>query len=190
MSRTYARLVGAGAAGVFIDPDHWYAHHCEQTRDDLDINALYLQRNCFVGSNLIGIPAEATGDVRLYDTYPAIDLDNSNSQLSGFTDANGATLIARVRYAIRVSNAAINITPKIKYGATETTVTTVASITGEAACSATSDAYSGANQNQVVLFTIPAGVKFFAPFVTIAGTPAVGYEVWARASVEVFIQSV
>src|SRR4051812_25542418 len=82
--------------------------HWTPLRDLTDLLASgALQRNLFVGgSENIGIPAEATGDVTLYNFTPW-SVDNTSSQISGFSATNGGTLVVQVRFLVRVSNAAI-----------------------------------------------------------------------------------
>jgi hypothetical protein len=146
-----------------------------------------LQRNVFVGgSENIGIPAEATGDVTLYDSVPW-SVPNESSQISGFSTANGGTLVVQVRFLVRVSNAAINVTPKVFYGSTMGSIATAATVSGTAACSATDSDYSGTNQIQTVTLTLPAGLKYFRAALTIAGVPAAGYQVWGRAFYDAYV---
>lgn len=190
MSRTLRRVDGNGVAGVFTAPAPWMAAtHAQQTRDDLDINHLFLQRNIVVGgSDQSGIDASSAGDKDILNWMP-VETDNTSSQLSGFSDANGATLVARFRYMLRVSNVAINITPKILYGTTWPTFGTTATISGQAACAANDADYSGSNQYQSVLITLPSGVKLWKPVITVAGTPAGGYLAYVRVMFDLFIQS-
>lgn len=191
MSRVLKRLAGGGTGGAFISGDLFkLTPHVQPLKDDLDLLLLTtLCRNVFGGgSDAIGLDGSASGDVDLLDWTPFV-VDNTSNQISTFSDANGATLVAQCRFLLRVTNAGITITPKILYGSTITTVTTVATISGAAACSATAVDFSGASQYQTVSITLPAGVTIFKPQVTIGGTPAAGYEVFARAYWDVFIQS-
>jgi hypothetical protein len=142
----------------------------------------------FGGSDITGVTAEATGDYDLYNGFPHI-IDNSSSQLSNFSNANGGTLVCQVRFLLRVSNAGINITPKLVYGTSMSSLSTVATLSGQAACAATSSAYTGTNQYQAVSFTLPVGAKWFKPLITVAGTPAAGYLFWARAVRDLYIDS-
>jgi hypothetical protein len=164
------------------------AQHWTPLRDLTDLLATgAVQRNLFVGgSENIGIPAEATGDVTLYGFAPW-SVDNTSSQISGFVNTNGGTLVVQVRFLVRVSNAAINVTPKIFYGSTMGSITTAATVSGTAACAATASDYSGTNQIQTVTLTLPAGLKYFKPALTIAGATAVGYQVWGRAYYDAYV---
>lgn len=162
--------------------------HWTPLRDLTDLLATgAVQRNLFVGgSELVGIPAEATGDVTLYDFVPW-SVDNTSAQISGFSTTNGGTLVVQVRFMVRVSNAAINVTPKILYGSSMASIATTATISGAAACAATDSDYSGTNQIQTVTLTLPSGVKYFKPRLTVAGTPAAGYQVWGRAYYDAYV---
>lgn len=194
MSRALKRWHGSGSGGALADGDELLlTPHWTPLRDFMDLMmAGVLQRNLFVGgSELVGIPAAATGDVTLYDFVPWV-VDNTDSAVSGFSDtppgaATPATIVVRVRFLVRVSNAAINVTPKIWYGSAQNSITTVATISGTAACSATNSDYSGTNQMQTVTLTLPAGVKYFKAGLTIAGTPAADYQVWGRAYYDAFV---
>ena len=129
------------------------------------------------GSMLFAVRAEATGDIILPDWRPLL-LTNVSSRFSGSTDK-----VAQVRFLCRVSNAGINVTPKI-YNLTDAADATVS---GTAACSATNEDYSGSNQRQTITLTVPAGTKEFQPRLTIAGTPAAGYLVWGVAIADTYI---
>lgn len=192
MSRVLKRLNGSGALGIWVDLDEFLMDtHATPLRDALDLLSLAaVQRNLYVGgSELTGIPATATGDVVLYDYVPWL-VPNDNNQIGGYVDsAGGATLTRQVRVFARVSNAAINITPKIWYGSSMTAITTALSLTGAAACSATNADYSGTNQIQTVTFTLPTGAKYFKVGFTIAGTPAADYQIWGRAYYDCYVSS-
>lgn len=183
---TYARLNG----GVdWSSGEDFFLDDANRIRDSLDKLALAtLQRNIFAGgSSLTGIDASASGDVDLLDWAP-LEIDNTSAQFSGFSDSNGAVLVARFRFLVRVSNGAITVTPKLRYGSTITTITTAATISGDAACSATDEDYSGTDQYQTVTVTLPSGKKLWKPQLTIGGVPAAGYQVWGRAWLDLFVQ--
>jgi hypothetical protein len=193
MSRTLKRFHGTGSGGAWIDGNYFKnTTHFTPLRDDVDLLlAASLHKNLFVGgSENVGIPAEATGDVTLYDWVPWL-VDNTGSQLSGFTDSppsgSAATLVVQVRFLVRVSNAAINVTPKILYGPSMTSIPSTATISGTAACSATNSDYSGTNQIQTVTLTLPSGVNYFKAKLTVAGTAAAGYQVWGRAYADLYV---
>jgi hypothetical protein len=145
-----------------------------------------LQMNVYAGgSELVGIDASATGDVKLLEWQP-LYFDNTSGQWSG----TAATFVAQYRYRIRVSNVAISFTPKIWYASTEAALMSApvaATISGEAACAATDADYLGADQLQTVSFTIPSGAKYWAAGGTIGGTPGAGYQVFARALRDILI---
>lgn len=191
MSRVIKRIAGSGSGGAFASGDLFkLTPHVQPLKDDLDLLMLgVLGRNMFCGgSDSIGIPAESTGDVNLEGWIP-ISIDNTSGQLTSFSDANGATLVVRMRFLVRVSNAGITVTPKIVYGTTIAGLSSVATISGQAACNATSDLYTGTNQYQTVLVTLPSGAYLLKPLLTIGGTPASGYQVWGKATYDCFIQS-
>jgi hypothetical protein len=187
MSRIWTRIF----AGVTIVEGNTVEidNYLEPDRNDVDMLALAaLQTNVFAGgSELVGLDASATGDVKLLEWQP-LYFDNASAQWTG----TAATLVAQYRYRIRVSNAAITFTPKIWYASTEAGLISApiaATISGEAACSATDADYSGANQLQTVAFTIPTGAKYWAAGGTIAGSVAAGYQVWARALRDIYVST-
>jgi hypothetical protein len=146
-----------------------------------------LARNVYVGgSEVTGIVSEATGDKVLIDYVP-LAIDNTDNRITGFDDDNGGTLTVQVRMFLRVSNTAINITPKVWYGTTMGAITTVATISGTAACAATNSDYSGSNQIQTFTVTLPSGARYLKVGFTIAGTPASGYQAWARAYADYYV---
>ena len=187
MSRIWTRIF-AGVAIVEGNPVE-ISNYLEPDRNDVDMLALGdLAINVDAGgTEQVGIDASATGDVKLLD-WKALYFGNASAQWTG----TAATLVAQYRYRIRVSNGAISFTPKIWYAATETLLDSApvaATISGEAACSATDADYSGTDQLQTVSFTIPSGAKYWAAGGTIAGSVAAGYQVWARALRDIYIST-
>lgn len=157
-------------------------------KDVTDLLALgVIQRNTYAGGGQ-GLPlsAEATGSVDLIPWIP-IGIDNRNtSQISSFLTTNGGTLKVQFRFLVRVSDASINVTPRIF----NITSNGAATISGAAACSATSDAYSGTNQQQTIALTLPSNVlNYFKPQITIAGSVAEGLKVWATAVFDLFVET-
>src|SRR6185503_17598330 len=160
MSRIWTRIFGGVTIveGNFIEIDNFE----EPARNGLDMAGLAaLQTNVYAGgSELQGLDASASGDVRLLDWQP-LYFDNTSNQWTG----TAATLVAQYRYRIRVSNVAVSFTPKIWYAASESLLQSApvaAPISGEAACAATDDDYLGTDQLQTVSFTIPSGAKYWA----------------------------
>lgn len=198
MSRVLTRLNGGGTAGVFAGGDRFTAERItparmNATRDYLDLLGLggIGNRNVLAGGDVasLGLDGSVSGDIDLLNWTPFV-VDNTALQLSSFSDViGGATLVVQIRYLLRVSNAGLSLTPKILYGSTITTITTVATISGQTACVATATDFSGANQYQTVTVTLPSGVNIFKPQVTRGGTPAAGYQGFARAWWDCFIQS-
>ncbi len=193
MSRALKRLHGSGSGGAWVDGDKFkLTPHYVPLRDTLDLLlGAVLQRNVFMGGDEVtGIVAEATGDVSLLHWLPIL-VDNTSSQLSGFTDSppsgSAASFVAQVRFMVRVSNGGISVTPKVFYGSSMGSITSVATISGAAACSATASDYSGTNQIQTVAVTLPAGAKYLRAALTVGGTPASGYQVWGRALADVYV---
>lgn len=185
MSRLYTRIVGNISGSYFTTSDR---------ANMLTLVGLPLQYNielCALGSFCRGmyaggdwadaIDCSAAGDVDLIRAVP-FTVDNTNSQLSGATN-----LICQMTYYVRVSDAAVSVTPKIFYGATFAALTTAATISGQAACTATTTDYSGTNSIQTVVFTLPAGVKYFKAALTIGGTPAAGLYAYAYAVRDLYI---
>lgn len=191
MARTFARPTGDAAGGdIQLGQAINHTNYIKPVKHDIDMLALAtLQRNIRMGGSLlVGIDVNADADVDLLDWIP-LEIDNTGTQFSGFSDANGATLTRRVRFLVRVSNAAISATPKLRYGSTFGTMTTVATISGEAACSAIASDYSGSNQYQSLTVTMPTGVTLWKPQLTIAGTGGNPYTVWGLAILDFFVQS-
>lgn len=192
MSRTAQRLTGTGTGGIFADGDLFKLTANGQPlkhQIDLDLAAVWFRNKYVGGSDVDGIDALSTGDVELRHWIPW-EIDNASDQLTGFTDANGASLIVRVRYFIRVSSSGITFTPKVLYGSISTALTSIAStatISGQSACSATSSTYNGSAQVQDVLVTAPTGLKWFKAMGTIGGTPSTGDQVWARAEASCYV---
>jgi hypothetical protein len=193
MSRVLKRIHGSGAGGAWVDGDDFtLTAGFDPLRNVLDLMMAgsTFRNQFFGGSEITGISAEATGDVTLIDWVPLL-IDNTSSQLSGFTDSppsgSAATFVCQVRFFVRVSNSAINVTPKILYGSSMTSFGSTATVSGTAACSAMDSDYSGTNQIQTVTVTLPAGARYFKPQLTIAGTPASGYQVWGRAYADLFV---
>ena len=193
MSRVLKRFHGTGSGGAWTDGDKFkLTAGYTPLRDDVDLLlAAVVQRNVWLGGDEVNAKvAEATGDLVLVNWLPWL-VDNTSAQISGFTDSppsgSAATLTAQIRFFLRVSNAAINITPKVWYGSSMGSISTVATISGTAACAATADDYSGTNQIQTVTLTIPSGVKYFKCGFTVAGVPASGYHAWARAVGDIFV---
>lgn len=186
MSRIWTRIFGgvAIAEGNFIEIDNFE----EPARNGLDMLALGSLGSEFVGGDEdVAVSGDATGDFKLRNWIPH-DFDNTSGQWTG----TAATLVARYEYLVRVSNGAITVTPKVWYAATFAALLSApvaATLSGEAACSATDEDYSGTDQFQLVDVTIPSGAKWWAAGFTIGGTPAAGYQVWARARRRIYIQS-
>jgi len=192
MSRTLKRIHGTGTAGAWVDGDKFkMTLGYTPLRDSLDIAlAASFQKNLYVGgSDQVALDAVSAGDMTLLDFVPWL-VDNTSGQLTGFTDAHSATLVVQVRFMLRVSGA-ITLTPKVFYGSSMTAITTVATISGEAACSATNTDYSGSNQIQTIALTLPTGEKYFKAAVTVGGSPTSGSpatEAWARAYFDLYVQ--
>src|ERR1044071_8768432 len=106
MSETLVRPVGSGTGGAYVGgTDHYTADDANQMRIMLNkLGFATLQRNIWMGgSKTEGYPVSADGDYDLIGWQPLI-IDNRSTQFSGFTDSNGAPLIARARFLIRVSD--------------------------------------------------------------------------------------
>lgn len=148
------------------------------------------QRNVYVGGGQeVGQAALTAGT---FDVRPWIPLgiDNRNtSQISTFLNTNGGTLVVQWRFLVRVSDASINVTPVIY----NITAAGNAAISGEAACSATAEDYSGSNQQQTITLTLPSNaLNYFRPKITLAGSPGTGspgLEWWATVAADLFIET-
>jgi hypothetical protein len=186
MSRVLKRILGAGTNGAWLNPDEFnLTGGFQPLKDDTELLLLgAIQRNVFAGGGMIDIDASATGTFDLPGWLP-IEIDNQNNQLSGFTDPYSAVLVVQFRFLLRVSDAAINITPKIY----DITATALATQSGAVACSATSEDYSGSNQQQTVTLTLPNAKHTFKPQITIAGTVAPTLTVRGVALFDCYISS-
>lgn len=187
MSRVLKRLAGGGTAGAFVDGDQFkLTPHIKPLKDDLDLLLLgAIARNKYAGGmQAFAIDASANGTFDLSPWFP-IEIDNQGSQLSGFTDANSATLVVQFRFMVRVSNAGITVTPRVY----DITAAAAATTSGAAACSATNDDYSGTNQQQTLALTLPNAKHKFKPQITIAGTPAAGYQAWGVAVFDCYVEN-
>lgn len=181
---SFEHISGSGSGGAYAALDPLGYQTAEKVRNDLNLLASgVFCRNLLIGGSDVGITAEATGDVDLPGWFP-VWIDNTSSAISD----SGGTLVCQVRFLVRVSNAAINVTPKIVYGSTIGTLSTVATVSGTAACAATTSDFSGTNSYQTVSVTLPTGSKLFKPLLTIAGTPAAGYYVYGRAFLDLYVQ--
>ena len=99
--------------------------------------------------------------------YVDVEIDGTNQ--------TGITYQARVH--VRVSNALLSITPKIR------NMTDSADAGTGAACSATAVDYSGTNQKQTIALTIASGVKVYRLQYTLSN---VSYDSWMTGEIESF----
>jgi hypothetical protein len=169
---SFEHLSGSGGSGAYQAADPFGYQSAEKLRNNLNLLAsgVFGRNILWGGSDVLGITGEATGDVDLPGWFPLV-IDNASSVISD----SGGTLVCQVRFLVRVSNAAINVTPKIVYGSTFPTFGSTATV-------------SGTNQYQTVAVTLPAASRIFKPLLTIAGTPASGYQVYGRAILDLYVQ--
>lgn len=193
MSRQLRRIAGLGTGGDYLGttPPTEFAkkgNFYQPVKEDVDLwLAGVIQRNIYAGgSTAFELDGSATGNFDLQPWVPIL-ADNTNNQITAFTDANSAVLVVQMRFIVWVSNAAINVTPRIIRGATMATISTVVTISGQVACSDTTAALTGATQNQVVAITLPNAAHYFKPQITIAGTPAAGYTVKGLAVYDCYV---
>jgi hypothetical protein len=143
------------------------------------------QRNVFAGGGHgVEIDASSAGTFDLPGWLP-IGVDNRNNQISGFSNANGGTLVVQFRFLVWVSNAAITVQPKVY----DITAAALATTSGGTTSSGTSDDYSGTDQQQILTLTLPNALHYFKPKITIAGTPGAGYTAKALALYDCYIDS-
>lgn len=185
LTGVFSSFDGLGGSGDWLgnSTEHVAAAHLKKLRDFQRMAASgAFARNQYVGGDWnAGVDASSAGDVDVLRAVPFV-IDNTSSYLSG-----SSGLVVQIRYYVRVSNAGITVTPKIVYGTALTNLTNAATISGQAACSATNSDYSGTDQIQTVAFTLPAGVKMFKPRFTIGGTPAAGYQAWVFTVLDCYI---
>ena len=167
--------------------------HGQVTRDNFDIISRATWCKNVPVVPFASVACTTAGDKELPGWAP-IEIDNTDGILSSFVDAiEDAVLVVRFRFRLRVSDSALQVTPKLFYGTDLedlTAITTVATIDGEAACSADDLDFSGANQYQMVEATLPGGgvPSVWKPAITAGGTPAAG--LFAEVSVwhDVFVR--
>lgn len=186
------RFSGLGTNGAIqVDNPYKRLPHGKVTRDNFD----NLTRGIWCRNRPVGggqIPGTAAGDVDLPDWTP-VEIDDTDGALSAVADPNIVAVHVRFRYRIRVSDSALVITPKLFYGTDPedlTAITNVATISGEAACSADDADYSGANQYQFVEATLPGGgiLSLWKAAVTVGGVPAAGLSADVRAWLDIFVE--
>lgn len=153
--------------------------HWDPLTDTINLIMLgVLGRNIFAGgSQDFWLDASSAGDFDLPSWLP-IEVDNLNSQISGSTN-----IVVQFRYFLRVSSASISATPKIF----DITANAAATISGAAACSATAEDFSGANQQQTISLTLPAAKHVYKTRVTVAGAPTAGMRVWGLAMYDCYV---
>lgn len=190
MSRVAKLIWGNGVGGAWLDPDEASLDDFfEPIKNMVQLQALgCFQRNVFAGG-IFELDGSANGTFDLPGWLP-IAIDNSGSQLTGFTDPYGATMVIQFRFLLYVTNSAINVTPRIY----DVTAAAAATTTGAVACSTTESDYNqptftGSNQQQTLALTPATASHIYKPQLTIAGTPAAGYRVKGIALYDCFINS-
>lgn len=174
---SYTKLNGSSAFA--LDQPLGYQDANEARENDRLFAFAGFSRNQYMGgSTATSIPGDTAGDFDLPHLSIPFVLDNSSSQISG---ASG--VVIQVRFFVRVSNAAITVTPRIY----NITAAGVATTTGQAACSATNSDYSGTNQQQTLALTLATASNAYKAQLTIGGTPAGGYEVWGYAIFDCYV---
>lgn len=179
------RLAGSGTLGAWQDGDDFLlTPHAQPLLDDLDLFlAAIPRRDVFAGGGQhIDLDGNTSGLKDLFPFVP-IGVDNRGSRITGFSDANGATLIHQFRFFIFVSNAALVVTPRLY----DITAIGAATIAGDLGCSGTTEDYSGANQQQAITFSSPTALHFFRPQYLVAGTPAAGYRIRVTAFYDCYV---
>lgn len=160
-------LVGSGVSDSFLAGDPFDYVMANELREDLNLLALgVFCRNWYGGGDdNVGIIASVATDV--LNQGDGFELDNTANQLYG-----SAGIVIQVRVRLRVFNAAVSVTPRI-YNVTDSSVAT---ISGAAACSATATDFSGANQQQILTLTPVSGKKKYKVQIT---PSAATHQAWA-----------
>lgn len=149
----FVGLEGRGTGGTWLGDksEYFTAQRVNELRQ-----ALYLfAAGTFHRSVPIG--GSRSKGLRYTGAIDAIDaveftIDNTSNGVSG-----SLGVIAAVAVLVRVENAALAVTPRLY----NLTLGEVATVTGAAACTATAEDYSGTNQRQILLVTLPTGVHVY-----------------------------
>jgi hypothetical protein len=190
MARILSRLTGSGSGGEWVpgttSPP---ADRAKETnfltpvKYNLELLcAGILGMNRFAGGGDIELDGSTAGT---YDLRPMMSMgvDNRNNQISGFSDANSATIVIQFRFYLWSSNSALTLTPAV-YNVTQSATATTAT---PVACSAGSEDYSGTSQQQTITLSLYNGFCYYKPQVILAGTPARGYRWRAYAQFDAYM---
>lgn len=109
----------------------------------------------------------ATGVIDAIDAVE-FEIDNSSNAVSASSDITVPIVVH-----VRVEHTAVAVTPRI-YNITQDAV---AVTTGEAACNATAEDYSGTDQQQTLLLTLQTGVNVYKLQFTSSGSE---YQFWGQ----------
>lgn len=179
------RLAGSGAGGIWQDGDDFLlTPHAQPMLDNFDLwLAGTTRRDVFAGGGQhIDLDGNTSGLKDLFPFVP-IGVDNRGTRITGFSDANGATLVHQFRFFIFVSNAALVVTPRLW----DITAAAAATIADDLACSGVSESYAGVNQQQAITFSAPTALHYFRPQYLVAGTPAAGYRIRVTAFYDCYV---
>lgn len=191
MSATLSRLTGSGTGGAYVagttaPPADLLeeSNFVTPLKNNIDLLLAGLCcNNVFAGGSMdLEFDASAAGTVDLRPWLP-IRVDNRNNQISGFSDSNGATLVVQFRFLVWSLSSAVSVTPVVY----DITGAATATTSGAVACTAGAEDYSGSNQQQTLVLTLPNALHYFKPQITIGGTPAAGLRVRGLALFDCFI---
>ena len=189
--RVLRRLTGSGTGGAFVagtaapPADRILeSNFVTPTKDNHDLwLGGVIGSDKFAGGSMdLDLDASVAGT---YDLSPWLPMrvDNRGNQISSFVDTNGATLVVQFRFFVWASTTTITVTPAVY----DITAAGAASISGQVACTAGADDYSGANQQQTVALSLPNAQDYFKCQITIGGTPAQGHRARGLALFDCYI---
>lgn len=154
-------ISGSGGGGLYVAGDPFGYQTANKLRDNFILLARgIISRNQYWGGD-DNVGLISTTIVDALNQGSGFEIDNSGGQLSG-----SSGVVIQVRCRLRVGDGSISITPSVYNVSDAATVTS----TGGAACSAINLDFSGANQEQTLVFTPASGVKRYR----LQGTPSAG----------------
>ncbi len=154
-------------APTFLTPPDldYITEHTMATGIALALQGCMVRNLYWGGDNVNGFDSASVWDA--FNQGDGVEIDNTSNQISGLSG-----VVVQVRVKLRVSDASINVTPRI-YNVTDAAVATTS---GAAACSAIATDFSGSNQKQTLALTLANGKKKYKLQLVPSGG---GHQAWA-----------
>lgn len=162
----FTPITGSGPGGSFIAGSKWGFQTAEECRQNFDVLAALRSHRFMGGSRSTALQHDDV--VNIFD-WVDIEFDGTHFQSGGWT--------IRVRVELRVENAALAITPKVR------NITDGSDAVVGTTCNASDDDYSGTDQKQSLSFTPATGTKVYRVQITPTTDT---YMFWAIAQWEMF----